>query len=304
MDAVSATGTECRRRPGQSFTVTNDSTWYEYTVTATNLAGESPESPQSTPRAGRRAAGRAGDLSAATTTGLNGRLQRHHLGHLHGARGELGQQISHVEYGDQRRRDRSRLMDRHHGRPRQSPSTSAMTSQIANGTAVVVYLRACNDAGLCGSWAGPTAQVTPYAPPGPPSVTRRERHLDHLHLERGGATASPATLNVCINGGCMQRTPAPAAPRPSYGYSQTQGTITAYLTDTAGQRAPATARSAPPPPPRRPTRRCPSARAAPGPIAGCGTCTPELQVGDRHRRQLPRELDRELHLQSSNSGSF
>ena len=32
-----------------TFTVTNDSSWYEYTVTATNQAGESAQSPQSTP---------------------------------------------------------------------------------------------------------------------------------------------------------------------------------------------------------------------------------------------------------------
>ena len=43
-----------------TFTVTNDSSWYEYTVTATNLAGASAQSPAVHPgRAGRRAAGRA-----------------------------------------------------------------------------------------------------------------------------------------------------------------------------------------------------------------------------------------------------
>ena len=60
-----------------------------------------------------------------------------------------------------------------------------MSSQIANGKPVTVYLAACNDAGLCSSFAGPTAQVTPYQPIATPTVTATaERHVDHLHLER------------------------------------------------------------------------------------------------------------------------
>ena len=36
-----------------SFTVTNDSSWYEYTVTATNQAGESAAVPAVAPRPSR-----------------------------------------------------------------------------------------------------------------------------------------------------------------------------------------------------------------------------------------------------------
>jgi hypothetical protein len=52
-----------------TFTVNNDSSWYEYTVTATNLAGVSAQSPQSSPGVQAAAPPNAPTNVTATATG-------------------------------------------------------------------------------------------------------------------------------------------------------------------------------------------------------------------------------------------
>ena len=121
--------------------------------------------------------------------------------------------------------------------------TSALSSQIANGKAVAVYLAACNDAGLCSSWAGPTAQVTPYQPIAAPTVTAAASGTSIAYTWKATSDGLAETLNVCINSGCTNYSvPASGGYSGSStvnaGYS-TKGTITAYLTDTKSQRAPA-----------------------------------------------------------------
>src|SRR5262249_42589847 len=77
-----------------SFTVTNDSSWYEYTVTATNLAGASAQSPQSTPAVQAAAPpGAPGNLTA-TATG-----QANTISVSFTVPAANAKQISHVEYG-------------------------------------------------------------------------------------------------------------------------------------------------------------------------------------------------------------
>jgi hypothetical protein len=121
--------------------------------------------------------------------------------------------------------------------------TNALSSQVANGKAVSVYLAACNDAGLCSTFAGPTAQVTPYAPIATPTVTAAANGTSIAYTWSATSDGLAETLNVCVNSGCTNYN-VPAAggyngsSTANVGYS-TKGTITAYLSDTKGQRAPA-----------------------------------------------------------------
>ena len=122
--------------------------------------------------------------------------------------------------------------------------TNALSSQIANGKAVTVYLAACNDASLCSSWGGPTAQVTPYEPIAAPAVTAAANGTSIAYTWSAASDGLAETLSVCINSGCTNyNVPATTggyngSSTVTAGYS-TKGTITAYLTDTKGQRAPA-----------------------------------------------------------------
>jgi len=222
-----------------SFTVTNDSSWYEYAVTATNLAGESAKSPQSTPAVQAAAPpGAPGNLTA-TATGQANTISVSFTGPAANAK-----QVSNVEYGINAQSESGTINGPFTtGSTATFTLTSAVNSQIADGKPVSVYLAACNDAGLCSAWSGPTAQVTPYAPIASPTVTATASGTSLNYTWSATSDGLAETLNVCINGGCTNYN-VPAAG----GYSGSssvnagygvKGTITAYLTDTKGQRAPA-----------------------------------------------------------------
>ena len=168
--------------------MTNDSSWYEYTVTATNLAGASAQSPQSTPAVQAAAPPDAPTNVTATATGQSNTISVSFTVPAANAK-----QIKDVEYGINASSETGTINGPFTtGATATFTLTSALSSQIANGKAVTVYLAACNDAGLCSAWAGPTAQVTPYAADRRPDRDGgRERHVDRLHLEARQATAWP-----------------------------------------------------------------------------------------------------------------
>jgi large repetitive protein len=222
-----------------SFTVTNDSSWYEYTVSATNLAGASAQSPQSSPAVQAAAPPSAPANLTATATG-----QANTISVSFTVPAANAKQISDVEYGVNASSETGTINGPFtSGGTATFTLTSALSSQIANGKAVTVYLAACNDAGLCSSWAGPTTQVTPYQPITAPTVTAAANGTSLAYAWSAASDGLAETLNVCINGGCTNYS-VPA----TGGYSGSssvnagygvKGTITAYLTDTKGQRAPA-----------------------------------------------------------------
>jgi large repetitive protein len=260
-----------------TFTVTNDSSWYEYAVTATNQAGESARSPQSTPAVQAAAPPDAPANVTATATGQSNTISVSFTVPAANAK-----QISDVEYGVNAESETGTINGPFTtGSTATFTLTSALSSQIANGKAVSVYLAACNDAGLCSAWAGPTAQVTPYSPIAAPTVTAVASGTSIAYTWRATSDGLAESLNVCINAGCTSYSvPATGGYSGSStvnaGYS-TKGTITAYLTDTKGQRAPASgtvtasATTAAPP---NPTVSVAKGNVEP---AGDGSC---VQLGD------------------------
>jgi len=113
---------------------------------------------------------------------------------------------------------------------------------------VTVYVAECNDAGLCSSWAGPSGQVVPYQPIATPVVNATASGTTIAYTWSAQSDGLTETLNVCIAGSCTNY-PVPATGGYSgsfsatYGNSQTE-TITAHLTDTAGQSSGTASKSA------------------------------------------------------------
>jgi hypothetical protein len=260
-----------------TFTVTNDSSWYEYAVTATNLAGASALSPQSSPAVQAAAPPDAPANVTATATGQSNTISVSFTVPAANAK-----QIKDVEYGINASSETGTINGPFtSGSTATFTLTSALSSQIANGKAVTVYLAACNDAGLCSTWAGPTAQVTPYEPIAAPTVTAAASGTSIAYTWKATSDGLAETLNVCINSGCTNYSvPATGGYSGSStvnaGYSA-KGTITAYLTDTKGQRAPASgtvSASATTEAPPNPTVSVAKGNVEP---AGDGSC---VQLGD------------------------
>jgi hypothetical protein len=222
-----------------SFTVTNDSSWYEYTVTAVNQAGVSAQSPQSSPAVQAAAPPNAPTNVTATATG-----QANTISVSFTVPAANAKQVKDVEYGINASSETGTINGPFTtGAAATFTLTNALSSQIANGKAVTVYLAACNDAGLCSSWAGPSAQVTPYQPIAAPAVTATANGTSIAYTWSAASDGLAETLNVCINSGCTNyNVPATGGYNGSSTVnagSGAKGTITAYLTDTKNQRAPA-----------------------------------------------------------------
>ena len=239
-----------------SFTVNNDSSWYEYAVTATNQAGESTQSPLSTPAIQAAAPPNAPTGVTAKATG-----QSDTITFTFTAGAANSKQISSIEYGINGATESGTVTGTFTaGSSYTETLTNAQNSAIVNGSAVTVYVAECNDASLCSSWAGPSGQVVPYEPIANPTVTASANGTTINYSWSAQSDGLTETLNVCIAGSCTNYT-VPATGNYSgsssatYGYSQTE-TITAHLTDTAGQSsatASASAKTADPPTPANPT---------------------------------------------------
>ena len=121
-------------------------------------------------------------------------------------------------------------------------TTERSIGNLSNGTGYVVYVRGCDKAGQCGPWAGPSNRVTPYGPPGQPSVTATRASGTSITYTwgGGGGNGRPVTAyHVCFDGSCSNM--AVGSITKSYGYGQTH-TMTAAAIDSAGQQSvPATA---------------------------------------------------------------
>jgi hypothetical protein len=238
-----------------SFTVDNDSSWYEYTVSATNLAGPSVQSALSSPAVQAAAPPDPPANVSATATGQDNTIQ---VTFTAGAANS--KQVSSIEYGINGAAASGTIAGPFTAGTNYTETiTGAMNAGVVNGTPLTVYVAECNDAGLCSTWAGPSGQVVPYGPLANPTVTATANGTTINYTWGATSDGLTETLNVCIAGGCSAYT-VPATGNYSgsssatYGYSQ-QETVTAYVTDTAGQRAPqtgtvnASATTGPAPPP-------------------------------------------------------
>ena len=224
----------------QSFTVNNDGTWYEYTVTATNPAGDSQASPQSSPAvqgaAPPDAPGNfsAKDHDAGSDAGYDGAI---HVDFT--VPQPNSAQLSSVEYGI----NATTVSGTWNSPGSPGSSVDEAIGGLTNGTNYVVYVRGCNDAGLCGPWAGPSNQVTPYGPPAKPSVSATQNGTSiNYSWGGGGNNGRPvSTYYVCFDNSCGDM--AAGSKSISYGYNQTH-TITAYVVDSAEQQSPTASASA------------------------------------------------------------
>ena len=229
-----------------SFTVSVGS-WYEFTVTATNPAGSSAESPRSTAAEAAAQPDAPGNLTASdhpsgSTAGYD---QTIHVSFT--VPKPNSAQLSSLQYS---------LNGTGSAVTWSVPGAAGSTADeaiggLVNGDSYVVYVRGCNDAGLCGPWAGPSDQVIPYGPPMAPSVTATPSGTSITYSwSGGGGNGRPVGhYHVCFSGGSCEDTGA-GSTTIQYGYSQTH-TVSAYVVDTAGQQSgtatspPATTVSAP-----------------------------------------------------------
>ena len=252
-----------------SFTVPNDGSWYEFAVTATNAAGESATSPLSTPAIQAAAPPDAPAGVTATATGQSNTIQFSFTAGAANARA-----VTSIEYGINGATESGSITSGFTaGDSYTETLTNATNSAVADGTPVTVYVAECNEAGLCSSFAGPSAQVVPYQPVATPAVTATQDGESIAYTWSAQSDGLTETLQVCIAGGCSNYTvPATGGYSGSatdgYGYSDTE-TITAHLTDTAGQSSGTATASAqtvsqPPPPPTVSVSRGPATT-----ISGC-----------------------------------
>ena len=218
-----------------SFTVNNDSSWYEYTVTATNQAGESTPSPLSTPAIQAAAPPDAPTGVTAKATGQSDTIQ-----FTFTAGAANSKQLTSIEYGINGATESGTITGTFAaGSSYTETLTNADNSAIVNGTAVTIYVAECNDASLCSPWAGPSGQVVPYEPIGNPTVNASSSGTTINYSWSAPSDGLTETLSICIAGSCTNYTvPATGgysgSSSPTYGYSQKE-TITGHLTDTAGQ---------------------------------------------------------------------
>ena len=230
----------------QSFTVSNNGTWYEYTVTATNAAGESAQSPQSSPAV----QGSAPPDQPATPSATDNSNGIGYNGAIHvtfTAPVPNSAQLTSVQYGLNATSESGVWSGPFTAGTGYTESISGLT----NGSNYVVYIRGCNDAGLCGPWSNASNQVSPYGPPGAPSVgaVANGTSITFSWSGGGGGGRPISTYHVCIDSNCANYS-GPGSNTVSYGYAQTH-TITAYVVDSAGQQsgtssASATTAAAPP----------------------------------------------------------
>jgi len=218
-----------------TFTVNNDGSWYEYTATAANLAGTSAPSPLSSPAIRAVAPPDAPAGVSAKATGQSDAIQ---FSFTPGTANST--QVSSIEYGINGATESGTIAGPFTaGTSYTETLTNAQSSAIANGTPVTVYVAECNDASLCSSFSGPSAQVTPYAPIAAPTVSATANGTTINYSWSAQSDGLAETLQVCIAGSCANY-PVPAtggysgSSSASYGNSQTE-TITGHLTDTAGQ---------------------------------------------------------------------
>ena len=249
----------------QSFTVNSDGTWYEYTVLAANAAGPSAQSPQSSPAVQGTAPPAQPATPAATDnsggTGYNGAI---HVTFT--APAPNSAQLTSVQYGLNSTSESGSWTGPFTAGSGYTESVTGLT----NGSTYVVYIRGCNEAGLCGPWSNASNQVSPYGPPAAPSVSAvaNGTSITYNWGGGGGGGRGVTTYHVCIDGGCTNYSGSGTS-TVGYGYSQTH-TITAYVVDSAGQQSGTSSASATTgPPPANPT-----VAISQGPheaVSGCST---------------------------------
>jgi hypothetical protein len=276
---ATATETVAAGVTSTSFTVNNDGSWYAFSVTATNAAGESAQSPASSPAIQAAAPPNAPAGITAKATGQSQTIQFSFTAGAANAR-----QVSSIEWGLDGASEAGTIAGPFTaGTSYTETLTAGSSPDLDDGSPVTVYVAECNDANLCSSFSGPSQQVTPYAPISDPTVAATANGTTISYSWSALSDGLPETLQVCIAGACNNSAIPATGGRfagsssATYGNSQTE-TITAHLTDTAGQSsgtpsASATTAAVPPPPPANPVVTVSRGNAES--VSGCtgGTCS-------------------------------
>ncbi|HVT64504.1 MAG TPA: Ig-like domain-containing protein [Mycobacteriales bacterium] len=224
----------------QSFNVKNDGTYYRYTVTATNAAGTSPDSPPSSAVEG---AAEPNQMNAPTAVD-------------HAANGSGFDRAIRITFTDPEPNAKALASIKYalNGSTTASGSFTPVgvgqsqteeISGLTNGQSYTVSVQACNDAGMCGPWSSASNSVSPYTAPGAAnaSATVNGQTITFSWSGGGGGGRNIDHYHVCIDGGvgCSDQKSAGSITHTFSQYSTTYSE-TVTVIDTAGQTsAPATA---------------------------------------------------------------
>lgn len=214
--------------------ITNDGSAYSYELEVVNEEGDT--STQSPASGIIHADGVPGQITDLSATAKNSSAQvKFTLPASHGAG------ISSVEY--QAASSSATLSGTW---PNPGQSGQSVTETISGMTPVVSYtitVVATNEIGEPGPTSNP-APVTPYGNPDPPSVNASANGNSINYSWSGGGNdgLSVASYTYCIDGSC-NTVSGPSSTTGSYSCGQTH-TLTAYVTDTAGQNSSTAAASA------------------------------------------------------------
>jgi hypothetical protein len=224
--------------------VTNDGTYYEYAVAATNAAGMSVPSPQSSPPVqgiappDQPAAPAASDTDPATGHGYDNAI---HVTFT--VPNGNGGAITSVEYGLN-----SQSAAGTWAGPFTAGASITQAASASNGTPYVAYVRGCNSL-TCGPWSAASNQVTPYGPPAAPANVSASASGTTITYSWGGGAGNGRPLDhyvTCVDGQNCVNTTATSESRdyPPPPYSQGHS-VTVYAVDSTGwQSAPAASNTA------------------------------------------------------------
>ncbi|HVV75121.1 MAG TPA: Ig-like domain-containing protein [Mycobacteriales bacterium] len=225
----------------QSFNVKNDGTYYRYTVTATNAAGTSPDSPPSSAVEG---AAEPNQINAPTAVD-------------HAANGSGFDRAVRITFTDPEPNAKTLASIKYalNGSTTASgsftpagvgQSQTEEVSGLTNGQSYTVSVQACNDAGMCGPWSSASNAVSPYTTPSAPNVdgTVNGRNLTFTWSGGGGGGRPIKNYHVCIDGGvgCSDHSAAGSITQTVSEYSKTY-TATVTVTDSVDQTSAAGTKS-------------------------------------------------------------
>lgn len=265
LQTVTSTGSTCSGSSSLCVSfgpITNDGSKYTYELQATNTEGQtSTPSPPSSPAVD--AVGIPGQITDLKVTPQNQSIQAQFtLPPSHGA------SITKVNY--QASNANGPSVSGSWSNP--GASGTAVTETIpglVNGDNYTVTVEACNEANECGS-ASNSASASPYGPPFTPSVSATPSGNSVTFSWSGGYNGRPITYTVCTTQNPCTSYSSAGSATYNYACSQTV-TISAYVTDSLGEKsgtasASATTAACPPPAPY-----ITAVRGDPGSISGCSS---------------------------------
>lgn len=282
----SADGSPATAGPGAtSYTfsnLSNDGTWYAYTVTAANAAGSTTSAQSSGVQAAAPPATPAAPSASASPTGsppsygagvihVTLTVPQPHAAHL-----------TSINYG----LNAQSVSGTWTGPFTPGATVTETITGLTDGASYTVSIQGCNDAASssdnCGGWSGASNGVMPYGLPNPPASAGAAANGQSITFSWSGGSANGypiASYDVCIDNSNCGTQPYNGGNGGSetvnYGYSQTHS-VTVYTVDTQGQRSSAvtspSATTVPPPPPTVSVTRGAAASSSVGNCTNASIC--------------------------------